>query len=128
MDRTPPQESMCRRLVTRVGLVACCLAFGMVGCSQEPARQSTAAPPAARYELKGKIVSVDKSAKQLTVDHQEIPGFMSAMTMAYPVKDERALDALSPGDQITAKVVGGNGSYWLEEITVARGSSPAANP
>ena len=100
----------------------------MTGCSREPARQSTSASPTARYELKGKIVSIGKSAKQLTVDHQEIPGFMSAMTMAYPVKDERALDTLSPGDQISARVVGGSGSYWLEEIGVTKqGSTPVAN-
>ena len=50
---------------------------------------------------------------------------MSAMTMAYPVKDELALGGLSPGDEVTAKVVSDNGSYWLEEIVVANhGTTP----
>ena len=107
-------------------LVAICVALGIVGCSAQPARQEPSSPPAtARYSLKGKIVSIDKAAKQVTVDHEEIPGLMGAMTMAYPVKDERVLDSLSPGDEVTATVVSGNGPYFLEEIVVAkRGATP----
>jgi protein SCO1/2 len=69
-----------------------------------------------RYDLKGKVVSIDKPGKRLTVDHEAIPGFMGAMTMPYPVKDEHLLDNLSPGDQVTAKVVSGGGQFWLENI------------
>ena len=91
--------------------------FSVAGCSPAP-QQGASSAASGRYDLKGKIISVDKAAKQLTVDHEAIPGFMSAMTMGYPVKDERGLDNLAPGDQITAKVVSSNGSYWLEEIAV----------
>jgi Cu/Ag efflux protein CusF len=45
---------------------------------------------------------------------------MGAMTMAYLVKDERALDNLSPGDHVTAKIVSSGGSFCLENITVAK--------
>ena len=107
------------------GVVLACLVIGFIGCNAEPARQpSSSASDVARYELKGKIVSIDKSAKQLTVDHKAIPGFMGAMTMAYPVQDARTLESRSAGDQINAKVVSGNSSYWLEEIAVTN-SSPA---
>jgi protein SCO1/2 len=51
-----------------------------------------------RYALNGKVVSIDKPGRKLTVDHEAIPGFMGAMTMAYPVKDEHLLDNLSPAD------------------------------
>ena len=71
-----------------------------------------------RYELKGKVVSVDKYEERVTVDHQSIPGFMGAMTMPYPVKDARLLDQLSPGDEIAAQVVQRNGEFWLENIVV----------
>ena len=61
-------------------------------------------------------MSIDNSGKTLTVDHEAIPGFMGAMTMAYPVKDVHLLDHLSPGDQATAKVVSSGGEIWLENI------------
>jgi len=43
---------------------------------------------------------------------------MSAMTMAYTVKDAKALDALSAGDVVTAKLVSTGDSYWLEDVKV----------
>jgi len=82
------------------------------------------AQPSQRYDLTGKVVAVDKSRKTLTVDHEAIPGFMGAMTMAYPVKDEQQLDRLSPGDQITAKVVSTTGGFWLEDIFRAAPKTP----
>jgi Cu/Ag efflux protein CusF len=66
-----------------------------------------------------------ESGKNLTVDHEDIPGFMGAMKLAYPVKDEHLLDNLSPGDQVTAKVVSGRGEVWLENIVKV---SPATPP
>ena len=95
----------------------------LTACSDRPRQpESSSATPAratqARYDLKGKIVAIDKSGKLLTVDHEEIPGLMGAMTMPYAVKDERALDGLTVGDQVTAKVVTGDGPYRLEDIKV----------
>jgi Cu/Ag efflux protein CusF len=98
------------------------LFLGLVACSSQPKPTEAQTPAQSpqtqlqRYDLKGKVVSVDKSAKKLTVDHEAIPGFMGAMTMPYPVKDEHLLDNLSPGDQVTAKVVSGAGEFWLENI------------
>ena len=50
-----------------------------------------------RYHLVGKVVSVDTKGSSVVVDHQAIPGFMDAMTMAYPVRDVRILAAAHPG-------------------------------
>jgi protein SCO1/2 len=81
--------------------------------------------------LKGKVVWIDTSAKKVTVDHEAIPGFMGAMAMAYPVKDAQALANLSPGDQVNATLVSGNGLYWLEPIVITKHGStpvPSQNP
>jgi len=104
------------------------LAIGLAACSSKPADTGTqpqvqqgtpAAAPAAgvkKYDLKGKVVAINKEAKKVQIDGEDIPGFMMAMTMAYPVKDEHQLDGLSPGDRITAKVVSDKEDYWLENI------------
>ena len=113
------------------------LCLGLMACSADSAPKPTEAPaPAAaaaqsqpataqRYDLKGKVVAVDKAGKKLTVDHEAIVGFMSAMTMPYPVKDEHLLDNLSPGDQVTAKVVSSGGEIWLENIVTVKADAPA---
>ena len=80
-----------------------------------------------RYELKGKVVSVDPAEKQLVVDHEAIPNFMGAMTMPYTVKDERLLQGLSAGDQVTAQVVAaGEQGVWLENIVVVEKATPSS--
>jgi len=80
-----------------------------------------------RYQLTGRVVSIDKPARSINVDGEEIPGFMAAMTMPYPVKDAAALDKLSPGDQIKAEIVLGNEGAYLENISLTQ-KAPSPNP
>jgi protein SCO1/2 len=77
-----------------------------------------------RFEIKGKVESVDRSANQVTIAHQDIPGFMPAMTMPFKVKDPAVLSYISPGDEITATLVVKNHRSWLEDIVASR-SQPA---
>jgi Cu/Ag efflux protein CusF len=78
-----------------------------------------------RYKLTGRVVSIDKPARSINVDGDEIPGFMAAMTMPYQVRDAGTLDKLSPGDQIKAEIVMGNDGAYLENIVAAeKASSP----
>jgi Cu/Ag efflux protein CusF len=60
------------------------------------------------------------SSKRLQVDHEAIRGFMSAMTMFYPVKDSRAIEGLRAGQAIAATVVVSGGTYWLEDVVPNR--------
>jgi protein SCO1 len=116
-------------MLTRAAATTLCTL--LTACSS-PAKQAEPPAPAIaqaqavqRYDLRGKVISIDKSAKRLTVDHEAIPGFMGAMTMAYPVKDERLLDGVTPGDQVTAKVVSTGTEFWLENVAkVSTGPPP----
>ena len=91
---------------------------------------SGSVPAGKRYHLTGKVLSVAKEEGSANVDADEIPGFMSAMAMPYPIPDEKALAALTPGDQITADVViTGDGKYHLENIVVTKkGDGTTAAP
>jgi protein SCO1/2 len=103
------------------------LCLSLIACGSQPKSADTAKPAAGqsspaqeqRFDLKGKVVALDKAQKKMTVDHEAIPGFMGAMTMTYAVKDERALDGLAAGDQVTAKVVSRGIEYWLEDVRAA---------
>lgn len=81
-----------------------------------------------RYRLTGTVIQVDKSQQHLVVNHEEIRGFMAAMTMPYPVADARALDQLSPGDHITADVVVSPNEIHLENIVVVKKSDGKNSP
>jgi Cu/Ag efflux protein CusF len=91
---------------------------------QNPAPQANPAqagqPGEHRYHLEGTVVSVDKPQQHLVIDHKDIPGFMSAMTMPYPVADAKVLDQVGPGDQITADVVQSDKGVNLENVVVVK--------
>lgn len=77
-------------------------------------------PPAERYELEGSVVSVDVEAGKVTVSHDEIPGFMEAMTMPFSVLDRRLLPSMQEGDNLRATLVVQGNSYWLEDLVLSR--------
>ncbi len=64
------------------------------------------------YTLQGQILSVAPDRKEATIKHEEIEGFMAAMTMSYQVRDVEEYAGLAPGDLITSTlVIVSNGAY-----------------
>ena len=60
------------------------------------------------HAFRGKVEKVDTKAKVLTVNGENVEGWMSAMTMNYTVDKADVLDKVKAGDQITAKVYDGD--------------------
>jgi protein SCO1/2 len=73
-----------------------------------------------RYELRGKVVSVDRAAGEVEVEHEAVEGLMEAMTMSFALKDADALRVVAPGDQIQASLVVGDGGFWLENPVISK--------
>ena len=87
----------CRKAarLIRLGSIAAAivaLAAGTTGC-QRAAQQ---------YELNGQVLAVDPTRQELTIKHQDIPGFMPGMTMAFKVFEPRLMDGRVPGELVTA--------------------------
>lgn len=76
--------------------------FFFVGC-----RQSSTPKPEKQFPVKGKVLSTIPNKNEVMLDHDAIPGFMEAMTMAYKVADPSVLSELHPGDRISATLVTG---------------------
>ena len=68
------------------------------------------------YKLQGQVLSIQPDHKQAVIRHEDIPGFMSAMTMPYDVKDPKEYEPLKPGDLINAKLVVLPTAAYLEEV------------
>ena len=60
------------------------------------------------HAFRGKVEKVDMRAKTLTVNGENVEGWMGAMTMTYTVDKADVLDKVKAGDQITAKVYDGD--------------------
>jgi protein SCO1/2 len=75
-----------------------------------------------RYELKGKVVMVEREKHLVTVAHEEVKGLMPAMTMPFTVESDSDLDALAPEAQLTATLVVDGAHSWLEDLVIVQQS------
>ena len=115
----------------RVYIVVFALAaLTSAACGQQAAPKAEDKPAAAQgqpqgakvYHLKGKIVAIKPAANALSIDAEDIPGFMAAMTMDYAVRSAQSLTGLNAGDEITADVVvpsDSSGTY-VDHIVVTK--------
>ncbi len=88
---------------------------------------NSASANAKRYPIKGKVISVDKAAKKVKLDHEDIPGFMEAMTMDFPVHDDWVWDDMVPGSEIRGELVVDNTAkdpFWIEKIGILSAPDP----
>jgi len=80
-----------------------------------------------RYELKGKVVTVEPEKHLVTISHDEIKDYMPAMTMPFTLPNEYYLRNLASGDEINATLVVDGSQSWLEDVVITRESAdPAA--
>jgi protein SCO1/2 len=81
--------------------------LGALSCGGgEPAKvASSSAKPAAnakRYEVIGQILVVSPDKQTISIKHQDIVGYMPAMTMTFPVATKELMKDRVPGELITA--------------------------
>jgi protein SCO1/2 len=72
-------------------------ALALTACGSSPAPHT--------YPMQGQVLAVAPDRQQATIKHEEIRGFMAAMTMPYKVQDPQQLNGIAPGDLINATLV-----------------------
>jgi protein SCO1/2 len=105
------------------------LMVALAGCSQQPASNSAAVEK--RYPLRGEIVSLDAKNQVATIKHENIEGWMDAMTMDFPIRDKADFDRLKPGDRIEGTVIVRDIDYTVAEIRIVEApprDEPAERP
>jgi protein SCO1 len=80
------------------------------------------------YTLQGQILSIEPNHLQADIKHEEIKGFMAAMTMPYKVRDAKELAALKPGDLITSTLVVVPNDAYLKDVKKVGEAPLAASP
>jgi protein SCO1 len=113
-------------------LILSLLAATWVSCRETPngltpdpdAPAAESAASARTFQVIGVIRSVDPANLTVLIQHEEIPGFMAAMTMPFNVKDRAELEGLQPGDTVTFRLNYTPGEAWIDRIQKI--DSPAA--
>lgn len=96
----------------------CCILLLILttGCKPKPAPPADAGSSVKTYEAHGVVRQIAPDRRSATIQHEVIPGFMSAMTMDFTVKATNELNGIAPGDEITFKLVVGDDDSWIRDV------------
>jgi protein SCO1/2 len=116
----------------RVSGLALVVAAGLA-CARHPAENvptraadsaADKAPATKTYPLRGEIISVDRRSGAVSIRHEEIAGFMPAMTMPFSLKGQDILEDLQAGDRVEGKLRIRGDESDLIDLTVTEMATP----
>jgi protein SCO1/2 len=115
-----------------IALFAIGLLFLLSLCACQP-RQRVRSATEKHYDLKGKVVAVEKDKHLVTVAHEDIKDYMPGMTMPFTVGEDSAWvfeapHEVMPGDQITATLIVDGTQSWLEDMVITKEGPDTTGP
>lgn len=85
--------------------------LGIAACGAEPAGET--------HPGHGVVHQVDRAQGQITIDHEDIPGFMKGMTLTFEVSDPSILERVSSGREVDFRVRAEGDRYVITKIDPA---------
>lgn len=101
-------------MILKSALLSTLLLLG--SCTQTPREAAMSNEPIKTYQVTGEITAMDGPTQVVTIKHEEIKGWMDAMTMGFPVKEKAEFEKLKPGAKITADVNVQGNDFWLTKV------------
>ncbi len=91
------------------------LAASLASCSKAPLAEKAPAVHAAErgFEVRGILRGIDIDRKSVTVEHEDIAGFMPSMTMPFSVKTPEELRGFSVGNAVTFRFIVTDSDSWV---------------
>jgi protein SCO1/2 len=80
------------------------------------------------YYVKGVIKEIKIDGQTAVIQHEEIPGYMEAMTMPFKVKNPTELADLVPGQKVSFRLVVTDTEGWIEQVTAIGGAPLVVTP
>ena len=105
----PCKKSMTKK-ISFMAVAASLAALFFAACNKTDAPNSEPRV----FEIRGIVRGVDQNEKTMTVEHEDVPGLMPAMTMPFYVKEPKPLDAMAVGDAIEMRFVITDKDSWVE--------------
>ncbi|HWM25296.1 MAG TPA: SCO family protein [Chthoniobacterales bacterium] len=89
-----------------------CLALAIAACD----RSKTADSSARSYQVRGIVRGFAPDQSTVSIEHEDIPGFMPSMTMPFSVKDEKEIAEVKIGDGISFRMTVTDKDLFLDQV------------
>ena len=103
-------------------LMSASLALSAWSCKQKETT-ATPTPPASftatnqrTFQVKGVVREILHERKKIKITHEDIPGYMEAMTMLLDVKDAKELNGLQAGDSLSFRMLVTEDDGWIDQL------------
>jgi protein SCO1/2 len=91
---------------------AFCLILAIAGCD----RSQTADTSARSYQVRGVVRGFAPDRTTVSIQHEDVPGFMPSMTMPFSVKDQKDIAGLKIGDGIAFRMTVTDKDLFLDQV------------
>ena len=79
------------------------------------------------YHVHGVVHAVDPADKQIQIEHEDIPGFMPAMTMNFDVASAQLIEGVEPGARVSFELERSATTLRITALEVLGGSAGVAS-
>ena len=104
------------------------IAFALLvalGCNPKPATTNRSSEAAiTNYTVRGVVKSLKRPEREAVIRHEEVPGYMPAMTMPFTVRESRELDGVDPGDSVEFRLRVTETDGWIDQVKVLAKADP----
>ena len=110
-------HAMRSSVVRLVRFAALIVLLVLASCSQEkPPGESSTSVGTQSYAVAGVVRELKPDGRTVVIRHEEIPGYMEAMTMPFRVRDTNELSGLAPGDVLSFRLQVTDDASWIDQI------------
>ena len=98
------------------------LALALCSCKQQDTSAAPTTPNSSNatnqrtFQVKGVVREILPERKKIKITHEEIPGYMEAMTMMLDVKDAKELSGLQAGDSLSFRMLVTEDDGWIDQL------------
>jgi protein SCO1/2 len=89
-----------------------CVALAIAACD----RSKTTDSSARSYQVRGIVRGFAPDRSTVSIEHEDIPGFMPSMTMPFSVKDQKEIADLKIGDGISFRLTATLKDLFLDQV------------
>ncbi|HYJ03768.1 MAG TPA: SCO family protein [Chthoniobacterales bacterium] len=89
-----------------------CLALAIAACD----RSATTDNSARSYQVRGIVRGFAPDRSTVSIEHEDIPGFMPSMTMPFSVKDQKEIADIKIGDGISFRLTATLKDLFLDQV------------